>query len=98
MATTRTAPAPSRKSKSHRSAPTESKKSASFAPASSPIAEFDVDAHRNEIAQVAYRIWLERADGPGSPEWDWLKAASEVHAKYTCDQRGQPDNLAPSGY
>ncbi len=30
-----------------------------------------------------YRIWLERGDRPGSPEEDWLKAESEVRAKYT---------------
>jgi hypothetical protein len=40
-------------------------------------------AHRKEIAQVAYRTWLERADRPGSPEEDWAKAESEVRAKYT---------------
>jgi hypothetical protein len=51
--------------------------------ASAPIAEFDAAAHRKEIAQVAYRIWLERADRPGSPEEDWLKAESQVRAKYT---------------
>ena len=45
--------------------------------------EFDAAAHHEEIAQVAYRIWLERADEPGSPEQDWLKAVSEVCAKYT---------------
>ena len=33
--------------------------------------------------RFAYRIWLERADRPGSPEEDWLKADSEVRAKYT---------------
>ena len=32
---------------------------------------------------MAYRIWLERADRPGSPEEDWLKAEAEVRAKYS---------------
>jgi len=44
---------------------------------------FDPVAHQKEIAQVAYRIWLERADRPGSPEEDWLKAEAEVRSKYT---------------
>ncbi len=44
---------------------------------------FDAVAHQKEIAQVAYRIWLERADRPGSPEEDWLKAEAEVRAKYS---------------
>jgi hypothetical protein len=48
-----------------------------------PVPEFDVAAHHEEIAKVAYRIWLERAYCPGSPEEDWLKAVNEVRAKYT---------------
>ena len=48
-----------------------------------PVPEFDVAAHHEEIPKVAYRIWLERAYCPGSPEEDWLKAESEVRAKYT---------------
>jgi hypothetical protein len=87
MATTRTALNLSTKSKGHRSASIETKKSASLAPASSPIAEFDVVTHRKEIAQVAYLIWLERADRPGSSEGDWLAAVSKVRAKYACDGR-----------
>ena len=47
-----------------------------------PTLVFDAVAHQKEIAQVAYRIWLERADRPGSPEEDWLKAEAEVRAKY----------------
>lgn len=49
-----------------------------------PVPVFDAVAHQKEIAQVAYRIWLERADRPGSPEEDWLKAEAEVRAKYSC--------------
>jgi hypothetical protein len=52
-------------------------------PAAAPVSAFDAVAHQKEIAQVAYRIWLERADRPGSPEEDWLKAEAEVRAKYT---------------
>ena len=67
----------------HLSVRTASKKLARVPSAPNPIPEFDADAHRKEIAQVAYRIWLERADHPGSPEEDWLKAESEIRAKYT---------------
>ena len=47
------------------------------------VSEFDVAAHHEEIAQVAYYNWLERADGPGSPEQDWLKAEGEIQARYS---------------
>ena len=69
--------------KTHRSVATAGKKSArtSSAPTASP--DFDAAVYRKEIAQVAYRIWLERANGPGSPEEDWLEAVWEVRAKYT---------------
>lgn len=77
MAITRTAPAKPAEPKTHRS-PRRATKSA---PAATPA--FDVTAHQKEIAQVAYRIWLERADRPGSPEEDWLKAEAEVRAKHT---------------
>lgn len=52
------------------------------------VPEFDASAHRKEIAQVTYRIWLERADRPGSPEKDLLNAEIEVRAKYA-SKRGQ---------
>jgi len=52
-------------------------------PAAASLPSFDAVAHQKEIAQVAYRIWLERADRPGSPEEDWLKAEAEVRAKYS---------------
>jgi hypothetical protein len=51
--------------------------------AQAPTPVFDLAAHQKEIAQVAYRIWLERADRPGSPEDDWLKAEAEIRAKYS---------------
>jgi hypothetical protein len=67
----------------HISAKTNGKKSACIPSAPNPIPEFDAALYRKEIAQVAYRIWLERADRPGSPEEDWVKAESEIRAKYT---------------
>ena len=32
------------------------------------------------IAQIAYRNWQVRGEGPGSPEDDWLRAESEFLA------------------
>ena len=75
MAITRTAPSKPAEPKAQRSP--------RRATASAPIPVFDAVAHQKEIAQVAYRIWLERADRPGSPEEDWLKAEAEVLAKYS---------------
>ena len=77
-----TAAALATESKTHRSA-TTTKKTARVLSTSPPIPDFDAAAHRKEIAQVAYRLWLERADGPGSPEEDWLQAEAEVRARYT---------------
>jgi hypothetical protein len=76
MAVTRTAPSKAAEPKTHRS-PRRVPKTAS-----APILEYDATAHQKEIAQVAYRIWLERADRPGSPEADWLQAEAEVRARY----------------
>jgi hypothetical protein len=72
-------PTPAREPKAHRRT-----HSAAETPAGDPVLvpEFDAAAHRKEIAQVAYRIWLERADRPGCPEKDWVKAEIEVRAKY----------------
>ena len=83
MPRTRTAPASVAEPKTHRSAITPIRKTVGVMPAPAPIQEFDASAHRKEIAQVAYRVWLERADGPGSPEEDWLQAEAEVRARYT---------------
>jgi hypothetical protein len=83
MPKTEEAPTKATKPKAHREVATTSKKSAGVVSESAPVPEFDAEAHRQEIAQIAYRLWLERADGPGSPEEDWLKAVSEVRAKYT---------------
>ena len=77
MAVTRTAPSKAAEPKAPRT-PRRVTKSAA-----APILDFDPVAHQKEIAQVAYRIWLERADRPGSPEEDWLKAEAEVRSKHT---------------
>jgi hypothetical protein len=82
MPRTRTAPAAVAEPKTHRSAATATRKSARVLPTPAPIPVFEADAHRKEIAQVAYRLWLERADGPGSPEEDWLQAEAEVRVRY----------------
>ena len=83
MPKTQTAAALATESKTHRDATTTNKKPARVPSTSPSIPEFDAAAHRKEIAQVAYRLWLERADGPGSPEEDWLQAEAEVRARYT---------------
>jgi hypothetical protein len=49
-------------------------------PAPAAVPEFDVAAHYEEIAEVAYCKWRERA---GSAEEDWLKAEIEVRARYS---------------
>jgi len=67
------------KPKAHRSARSVSKKPTGV-PAPPPVPELDAAARHQEIAEVAYSRWLERA---GSPEEDWLKAEAEVRARYT---------------
>jgi hypothetical protein len=79
MAITRTAPSKPAESKAQRSPRWATPR----LPDAAPVPVFDAGAHQKEIAQVAYRIWLERADRPGSPEDDWLKAETEVRAKYS---------------
>lgn len=76
MAVTRAVTSKAAEPKSHRSP----RRVPKIAPP--PTLEYDPAAHQKEIAQVAYRIWLERADRPGSPEDDWLKAEVEVRARY----------------
>ena len=84
MPRTRTSPTPATKPKSPRSVHAAVKKPARVRILSAPVSipEFDADAHRQDIAHLAYHNWLERADGPGSPEEDWLKAEMEVHPKH----------------
>ena len=77
MPTTQKKPTSATKLRAHRSARGASKK---LAAVPDPVPEFDAAAHHEEIAQVAYYKWLERA---GSPEEDWLKAESEVRSRYT---------------
>ena len=83
---TKTTPLPATDPNTHRSARSTRKKPARVASAvsvsPSPSPEFDADARREEIAAAAYRNWLARANGPGSPEEDWLKAEVDVRAKY----------------
>jgi len=79
MAITRTAPSKPAEPKAQRSP----RRGTPSVPAAASLPSFDAVAHQKEIAQVAYRIWLERADRPGSPEEDWLKAEAEVRAKYS---------------
>ena len=81
MAITRTAASKPTEPKAQRTPRRATPSAPAAAPAPTPA--FDAVAHQKEIAQVAYRIWLERADRPGSPEQDWLKAEAEVRAKYT---------------
>jgi hypothetical protein len=75
MPTTRKASAPATKTKAPRSA--SNKPAGVLAPASVP--EFDTASHYEEIAEVAYFKWLERA---GSAKEDWLTAEIEVRARY----------------
>ncbi len=81
MPKTQTATALATEPKTHHGA-TATRETSPVLPVPLPIPEFDTAAHRKEIAQVAYRLWLERADGPGSPEQDWLQAEAEVRARY----------------
>jgi hypothetical protein len=47
------------------------------------VPEFDEAAHRDEIAEAAYLIWLQRGGAPGSQVEDWCMAATTVREKYT---------------
>jgi hypothetical protein len=76
MAVTRIAPSKAVEPKTHRSP----RRVPKISPA--PTLEYDAATHQKEIAQVAYRIWLERSDRPGSPENDWLQAEAEVRSRY----------------
>jgi hypothetical protein len=73
MPRTQTAPAPPAEIKTHRIARPARKKPA-------PLPQFDAAEHYQEIAQLAYLNWLQRA---GSPEEDWLKAEVEVRTRHT---------------
>ena len=65
-----------------RSAPTTVRKPRVKAAPSSAL-EFDLAARQGEIAKVAYLKWLQRGDGPGNAEDDWLQAEIEVRAEFT---------------
>ena len=74
-------PTQARKPRAQRSERSASKKTLDVA-ALAAAPEFDAAVHHKEIAEIAYCKWLERAEGPGSPEEDWLKAEIEARAKY----------------
>ena len=77
--TVSTAPA---EPKTHRRASPASKK-----PAPVPaVPEFDSAAHHDEIARLAYFTSLDRG---ASPDENWLKAETEVRAKYS-DLKSEP--------
>jgi hypothetical protein len=80
MPRTQATPTPATKPTTHRTARTTVKKPARIPSAPAPIPEFDPAAHHQEIAEVAYRNWLERE---GSEAEDWRKAEIEVRARYT---------------
>jgi hypothetical protein len=52
------------------------------AAAADSIPQFDLTAYHDEIAEAAYLNWLQRSDGAGSPEEDWLRAESAVRIKH----------------
>ena len=82
MPKTQTAPTKAALPRTPRKGRTASKKADCVPSVQSHIPEFDAAARHHEIAQVAYRNWLERSGGPGSAEEDWLKAEMEVRAIY----------------
>jgi hypothetical protein len=47
----------------------------------SPGPHGEVQADNEEIAKVAYQLYLERGGGHGSHEEDWLRAEREVRAR-----------------
>src|SRR5665213_2984612 len=79
MAITRTAPSKPAEPKAQRSP----RRATPRVPVAAPLPVFDAVAHQKEIAQVAYRIWLERADRPGYPEEHWPKPEAELRAKHS---------------
>lgn len=78
MPRTLKSPTPVARPKAHRSSRSTGKSATLPAPTAT-VELFSAVAHREEIAEVAYRKWLERV---GSPEEDWRKAEDEVRAKY----------------
>ena len=58
-----------------------------------PAAEYSHPTH-DEIAQLAYSYWEERARPEGSPDIDWFRAEEElrrVHARYTPERMSISD-------
>ena len=54
-------------------------------PANPPT--FDPEAHRQEIAETAYHLWLARGPGQGSAAEDWARAEIIVQLRYNTVQR-----------
>jgi hypothetical protein len=76
--------APAAEPKARRIARPSAKKTALPPPESlqqlAAAVEFNAAAHYDEIAQAAYRNWLERTSATSAD--DWLRAETEVRAKY----------------
>lgn len=73
---TRKSPASAEKKTTTRKAPT---KKAAAASVVEPVAEKHNPTY-HEIAQLAEQFWVERGRPFGSPEIDWLRAESTLHA------------------
>ncbi|HEX3871935.1 MAG TPA: DUF2934 domain-containing protein [Pirellulales bacterium] len=77
---TRKSPASTEKKSTTRKAPTKKAAAASpVEPVAVPAAEKHNPAY-HEIAQLAEQFWVERGRPFGSPEVDWLRAESTLHA------------------
>lgn len=48
-----------------------------------------------EIALVAYQYWLERGDGPGSAEQDWLQAEQDLEFASSTEEDGESAGTDP---
>ncbi len=52
------------------------------AKAASPAPVFDASTHHDEIARVAYFLWLDRGAQHGHEQGDWLRAVEIVKARH----------------
>jgi hypothetical protein len=55
-------------------------KTVTLAKDASPAATFDVDLNQyhDEVARLAYHLWLERGGVHGNPEEDWFRAQEQL--------------------
>jgi len=74
---TRKSPTSAEKKPTTRKAPT--KKAAAAAAPADPIIEKKIPTYE-EVAALAEQFWNERGRPFGSPEVDWLRAESTLHA------------------